>query len=187
MQNHGSNPALSFPALMNVALLAGILLGLSVGASAQNNSACPVSEDKRPIITATVSDLNTTITGLATVPQGCTATMAVWTVDPATDFKQNVDVLGLQPGQADLLVVHAPHTTNFSRRAEHHYSDRLRNDSPACLGSQTSWCRPDMETLGNRSCSADPGIFGLVLLVLKGNFRRVGHTRIRPRRSSESR
>jgi len=107
MQNHGSNPALSFPALMNVALLAGILLGLSVGASAQNNSACPVSEDKRPIITATVSDLNTTITGLATVPQGCTATMAVWTVDPATDFKQNVDVLGLQPGQADLLVVHA--------------------------------------------------------------------------------
>ncbi|MBZ5685253.1 MAG: Ig domain-containing protein [Acidobacteriia bacterium] len=68
---------------------------------------CFVPADKRPIITATVSDLTTTIAGLAIVPPGCAATMAVWSVDPATNSGQNVDVLGVQPGQSQLLAAHA--------------------------------------------------------------------------------
>jgi len=107
MHNHGSNPSFFLYALMSTVSLAAILGGLSAGAFAQNNNTCSISESDRPIITATVSDINTTITGLATVPHGCTATMAVWTVDPVTNFHQNVDALGVHPGRPDLLAAHA--------------------------------------------------------------------------------
>jgi len=108
MRNHGSNPVLFFPTVMNNVLLAGILAGVSTGTFAQVNAAnCSVSENDRPIITATVSDISTSITGLATIPKDCAATIAVWSVDPVSDFKQNMDALGAQPGRPDLLAAHA--------------------------------------------------------------------------------
>lgn len=61
---------------------------------------CSVSLDERPTITTSISDLSSTITGLAAVPAGCTAKIAVWTVDPVRDRTQPLDYLTPHPSRA---------------------------------------------------------------------------------------
>lgn len=68
---------------------------------------CSVSLEKPPTITATLSDLSSTISGLATVPAGCTAKIAVWTIDPAMNVNQHLNYLTNRPTRAALQAAHA--------------------------------------------------------------------------------
>jgi Putative Ig domain len=68
---------------------------------------CSVSLDKPPTITTTLSDLSSTISGLATVPGGCTAKIAVWTIDPAMNGSQDLNYLTNRPTRAALQAAHA--------------------------------------------------------------------------------
>lgn len=63
---------------------------------------CQVSDDKPPTVTTTLNDAITTISGLASVPEGCTGKLQVWTIDPASRLTDRFDYLGRHPTRSEL-------------------------------------------------------------------------------------
>jgi hypothetical protein len=60
-----------------------------------------------PIVTAAITDLSSTISGLTTVSKGCSAKVTVWTIDPPTTRAASIDYLDRHPTPAQLMAAHA--------------------------------------------------------------------------------